>query len=87
MRYLKINHNGKQWKQVDKRTAKKLFEAGRTLLLTPSKMKYKELYFELNKYNFDCFSPDFSESVDHYTSLNCDYENGYYSLFFIEITQ
>ena len=87
MRYIKFLYNGKNYKQVDKRTARKLFEAGHTLLLTPAKMKYKELFFELNKDNFDCFSSDFYKSVDHYESLNCSYENGYYSLFFVEVTQ
>lgn len=75
-------------KKVDKRTARKLYNEGQTIMLVPCKVNPKNMwgighYFS-NK-DGDGFETDFDKVVSYYSYYNCQYnELGKYCAYYVE---
>lgn len=75
-------------KRIDKRVARRLFNAGQTIRIVPCKANLNHIMWQghlfNNKTEFDGEVADFDEVVNSYTYYNCNYETGYYPAFYVE---
>lgn len=74
--------------QIQKRTAKKLFEAGKEIFLHSSNMRFDNMWqhpmpAQKNGYSFVGYS--FEQICDSYECYNCDNERGRYIHFFVKL--
>jgi len=74
-------------KQVQKRTARKLFDDGRTIYLHASNMMFDNMWqhpmpCEKNGYSFVGYT--FDQICDSYATYNCDSERGRYIKFYVK---
>lgn len=76
-------------KRISKRTAKKMFEQGKTIFLQSSNFKPFGVWsqaIEINNQK-DCFLSGvygFEQYVKSFEYYNCSYQQGYYASFYIE---
>ena len=85
MRNLEFNDRTTNWVQVQKRTAKKLFEAGEELVFCPCNMYpfgtwYPGVVIDTNRYNSEGIS--FESCVASFEYYNCGAEQGRYTTFY-----
>ena len=84
--------NGKQItvKRISKKTAKKLFEQGKTIYVQSSNFKPFGVWSQAIDINNqkDCFLSgvySFEQYVKSFEQYNCSYQQGYYTSFYIEV--
>lgn len=85
--YIFKDSNGKQYKRIDKRQAKKLYDAGETVIFCPCNLRPFDNYFgldmDINRANINCNFADFRKIVSDYELFNCtDTETGKYTAFY-----
>lgn len=74
-------------KQVTKRTAKKVYDEGKTVYLQSCNMRFNNFWQSpcpVNKTK-DVYERTFDQTVLEFENYNCDNERGKYAQFFIEI--
>lgn len=94
MTHLTFTNNGKTYRQITKRTAKKLYCEGKTIIATPANIRPFNpwgLYCELSQDNFHKEVIDEMGADKHFNSLcnsaiyyNCNNETGRYLRFYAE---
>lgn len=82
-----ITLNGKTWKQVQKRTAKKIYEEGKDVYFIPCKMNSNSPCSLGMIQNRDLWGQyrTFEQLCENYWVYNCNHETGLYPHFYIEI--
>jgi len=78
--------HGKQVIQINKRKARKLYDAGYEVFLHPCKMAFDSLWIqpcEISKEIMTDSETKFDTWVDHYEIMKCDSEQGPYCRFFV----
>jgi hypothetical protein len=74
--------------QIQKRTARKLYDAGKTIYLHPCNMRFDNAWqtpMPANR-NQKTYDWTFDILCDDYKYYNCDYERGYYIRFYVKVT-
>lgn len=95
MTHLTFTNNGKTYRQITKRTAKKLFCEGKTVIASPANIRpfnsYGFTHFEFNKAILDDYDREnygieksFDNIVNTCVYYNCDNETGRYLRFYAE---
>ncbi len=83
---VQIYIHGKQIIQVNKRKARKLYDAGYEVFLHPCKMAFDSIWkepCEISKEILTDAETKFDKWVNHYQALNCDSEQGRYCRYFV----
>lgn len=75
-----------RFERIDKREARKLFDAGETILLVPSNMSFYDnirwsCAYTINKADVDEFG-NFDTLINSYMYYNCNNETGKYIKFY-----
>lgn len=74
--------------RVGKYQARKLYNKGYDVTVTPCRLAPKErgflLSIELNKNNLNCLGSSFDEIVDTFKWYNCRYDVGLYPAYYID---
>ena len=87
---VQIYIQGKQIIQINKRKARKLYDAGYEVFLHPCKMAFDSLWrepCEISKEILTDTETKFDKWVNHYEALNCDSEQGQYCQYFVRADQ
>lgn len=82
-----MNHiEDTNFRRVQKRTAKRLFNNGFTLIVVACKVSpnNENFAFELSKNDYNT---NFETSINNFTYYNCSYETGYYPAFYLKETK
>ena len=78
--------DGKQYKRITKTTAKKLFNAGKTIALLPCKANPLSIWFSfypLNKNSVEHYTDkSFDLFVNNFEYYNCNNQTGRYTAFY-----
>ena len=82
-------NNGKRVKQVNKTTARKYYENGKTVYIHSCNMTINNMWQSLcpvNQADYpDGFMQSFDSIVYSFKYYNCDSERGKYPIYFIEV--
>ena len=81
-----INYTFDNLKRVSKKSARKLFDKGNTLLLVPCKIRPDNM-FGIGVYvnaNADTFGDDFDKVVHYFEYYNCNSETGLYTSYYVK---
>ena len=75
--------------KINKSQARKQYELGVTVYITPCKMRLGNMWnpeIEMNKYNLLEVNPNitFDGFINEFEYYNCDYERGYYTSYYIK---
>lgn len=84
-----LSGSGKKVKQVNKTTARKAYDNGKTIYLQSCNMLINNMWQSPCpiKKEGDAWDRTFDQNVNEYQYYNCDAERGKYPLFFIEVEQ
>tara|TARA_R110000787_G_scaffold271946_1_gene379292 strand:- start:246 stop:533 length:288 start_codon:yes stop_codon:yes gene_type:complete len=87
-----VRISGKNWKQVNKTTAKKVYDSNKAIMINPCNMRINNPWtapFEVKKgiLEENCWHQDatFDSIVNEFEYYNCNNEMGNYSNFFASI--
>lgn len=69
--------------KIRKNKARELFNAGKTILIVPCKMRL-EFGVLIGADDRKDFDGDFDRLISYFTYYNCDYERGYYPSFYTD---
>lgn len=82
------SHNLKcEVKQINVRTAKKLFENGKELYLIPSNMTFDSVWYHpMSVKKETAHTENFDHIINEFTYYNCDNERGKYIQYFVRVS-
>ena len=82
------SHNLKcEVKQINVRTAKKLFENGKELYLIPSNMVFDSLWYHpMSVKKETAHTENFDHIINEFSYYNCDNERGKYIQYFVRVS-
>lgn len=75
-------HTGDLFERVDRRTAKKHYNKGESIIILPVKCFTELFAFETGE-NYNKVR-DFDQLVNEFEYYNCNYECGYYAAFYVK---
>ena len=90
MRQFNFSDGDKNYKRIDKRTARRAYDAGLTVHFCPCNLRPFNRYgfgldMDINKEFYNCDFKPFDYIVNEYEFYNCrDMETGKYTAFYIE---
>ena len=82
MRHIKYTQGGKTYRQISKPTARKLYEAGGVVYLSPSKMNPASVWGAPFETSRERSGLDFETLENLFTASNCSWSTGYRVAFY-----
>ena len=73
------------YKYNNKKIAKKAYEAGETIILYANKVRPDNMWIAGYEINISHNPDDFDVLLANFEVYNCNYENGYYTSFYVEV--
>ena len=76
------------YKYNNKNIARKAYNDGETVLVYANKIRPNNVWIEAHvMHKDDGNSTDFDTRINHFEYHNCNYTNGYYSSFYVEVAK